>query len=89
MLSKASPNRSAIFEEKLNNDAGGDASCMGSEGDDGGGVMTPEELLDVELALENMRFCEELSDPNKDEREGDNGEGEATDTSETAGVTPR
>jgi hypothetical protein len=51
--------------------------------------MTPDELLDVELALENRQLCEELSDPNEDEREGDDGEGEATDASETAGVIPR
>jgi hypothetical protein len=49
----------------------------------------PEELLDAELALENRRLCEELPDPNEDEREGDDGEGEATDASETAGVTLR
>lgn len=51
--------------------------------------MTPEELLDVELQLEIRQLCEELSDPNEGEREGDDGEGEATDASETAGVTPR
>lgn len=88
MFSKASPNRSAIFEEKLNNDAEGDPRCMGGEGDDGGGVMRLEELLDVELVLENRWLCEELSDPNEDERD-DDCEGEATDASETAGVTPR
>lgn len=69
-------------------DVGGDAKCVEGEGNRGG-VMTPEELLDVELALENRRLCDELSDPNEDEREGDGGEGEATETSETAGVTPR
>lgn len=89
MLSKASPNRSVIFEEKLNNDAGGEASCVGGEGNDVGGVMMPGELLDVEFAFENKRPCEELSDPNEDEREVDDGEGEATDASEMAGVTPR
>jgi hypothetical protein len=51
--------------------------------------VTPEELLDVEPALENRRLCEELSDPNEDEDERDDGEGEAADTSETAGVIPR
>lgn len=86
-LCKASPNRSVVFEEKLYNDAGGDASCVEGEGN-GGGVTTPEELLDAELALENRRFCEELSDPNEDEREEDDGDGEAIDASEAAGVTP-
>lgn len=52
MLSKASPNRSVVFEEKLYNDVGGDASCAEGEGN-GGGVMTPEELVDAELVLEN------------------------------------
>lgn len=88
MLSKLSPNKSVILEEKLYNDVGGDATCVEGEGNEGGVVM-PEELLDMELALENRRLCEELSDPNKDECKGDDGEGEATDASETAGVTPR
>lgn len=70
------------------NDVGGDKCCVEGEGN-GGGVMTPEELLDVELALENRWLCEELSDPSEDEREGNAGEGEATDASERAGVTPR
>lgn len=52
MFSKASPNRSVIFEEKLNNDAG-EASWVEGEGNDGGGVMMPEELLVVEFPLEN------------------------------------
>jgi hypothetical protein len=89
MLSNASPNRSVIFEEKLNNDAAGEASCVGGEGNDGGGVMMPEELLDVEFALERKRLCEELSDPSEDEREVEDSEGEPTDASEIAGVTPR
>jgi hypothetical protein len=72
----------------LYNDVGGDARCVEGEGN-GSGVMTPEELLDVELQLEIRQLCEELSDPNEGEREGDDGEGEATDASETAGVTPR
>lgn len=76
-----------MFEEKLYNDVGGDASSVKGEGNEGG-VMTPEELLDVELALENGQLCEEPSDPNEDEREGDEGEGEAADISETAGVKP-
>jgi hypothetical protein len=88
MLSNASPNRSVIFEEKLNNDAAGEASCIGGEGNDGGGVMMPGELHDVEFALENKRLREELSDPNEDEREVDD-EDEGTDASEMAGVTPR
>jgi hypothetical protein len=66
----------------------GDASRIEGEGN-GGGVVTPEELLDVELTLENRWICEELSDPNEGERERDVDEGEATDASETAGVTPR
>lgn len=87
-LCKGSPNRSLIFifEEKLYNDAGGDASCVEGEGN-GGGVVTPEELPDAELALENRWFCEELSDPNEDERKEDEGDDEAIDASETAGVT--
>lgn len=85
MFSKASPNRSVIFEEELYNEIAGDAGCAEGE-ENGGGVMTPEELLDMELALENRRLCDELSDPNEEERDG---EGEATDTSEMAGVTPR
>jgi hypothetical protein len=78
-----------MFEEKLNNNAAGEASCVGGEGNDGGGVMMPGELLDVEFALENKRLCEEISDPSEDEREVDDSEGEATDASEMAGVTPR
>jgi hypothetical protein len=89
MFSKASPNRSVIFEEKLNNEAEGEASCVGGEGNDEGGVMMPGELLDVEFALENKRLCEELSDPSEDEREVDDGESEATDASEMVGVAPR
>jgi hypothetical protein len=72
----------------LYNDVDGDASCVEGEGN-GGGVVTPEELLDVELALENKQLCEELSDPNEDKREEEDDEGEAIDTSETAGVAPR
>jgi hypothetical protein len=88
MLSKASPNRSITFEEKLYDDVGRDTSRVDGEGNEGG-VVTPEEPLDVELALENRRLCEELSDPNEDGRKGDDGEGEATDASETASVTSR
>jgi hypothetical protein len=78
-----------MFEEKLNNEAAGEASCIGGEGNDRGGVMMPEELVDVEFALENKRLCEELSDLSEDEREVEDGEGEPIDASEIAGVTPR
>jgi len=84
----ASPNRSIILEDKLNNDAEGDGSCAGSEGDDKG-VTRLEEMFDVELPLEKRRLCEELSDPNEDDREGDDGEGDVTDTCAVAGVTSR
>jgi hypothetical protein len=72
----------------LYNDIGGDTSCVKGEGN-GGGVVASEELLVVELALENRQLCDELADPNEDERDGDDGEDEATDASETAGVIPR
>lgn len=81
VLSKTSPN-------KLKNDAEGDTSCGGGKGDNEGDV-TRLEVLEVELAPEKRRLCEEISDPKEDEREGDEGEGDATDASETAGVTPR
>jgi hypothetical protein len=84
----ASPNRSTILEEKLNNDVEGDTSCAGSEGNDEGGVARLEEVLDPELTLEKRRLCEEPSDPNDDDREDDD-EGDATDTSDIAGVTSR
>jgi hypothetical protein len=84
-----SPNRSTILEEKLNNDVEGDASCVGSEDDDEGDVATLEEVLDAEVTLEKRRLCEELSDPNDDDREDDDGEGDATDASDIAGVTSR
>jgi hypothetical protein len=88
MRCDTSPNRSTILEEKLNNDVEGDASCVRSEGDEGG-VARLEEVLDTELTLEKRRLCEEPPDPNDDDREDDDGEGDATDTSDIAGVTSR
>jgi hypothetical protein len=85
----ASPNRSTILEEKLNDDVEGDASSVVSEGDDEGGVARLEEVLDTELTLEKRQLCEEPSDPNDDDREDDDGEGDATDASDIAGVTSR
>jgi len=62
--SKTSPNRSAILEEKLKSDTEGDTSCAGGEGDDEGVTgleeVRLEEVLDVELASEKIRLCEEL-----------------------------